>query len=178
MTAASTASAALGRPRVRVAAAAAGVAAALVLTGCSSGGGDDGGTDKSSDSGSSASASASPDSGGSSGGGSGASGGSLEGSWLATTGGKAVVLVIDGKQAGLFVTGGTVCHGTAGEQAGMQMIALKCRGGGNDRSEGMVDSVSDTTLKVDWEGLGEETYQKAEGGKLPTGLPTASLPGS
>ncbi|MGW1025127.1 hypothetical protein ACWD4J_15735 [Streptomyces sp. NPDC002577] len=174
MTTASTASAALGRPRVRVAAAAAGVAAALVLTGCSGGGDDDGATGKSPDTGSSASA----DSGDSSGGGSGASGGSLGGSWLATTDGKAVILVITGKQAGLFATGGTICHGTAGDQAGMQMIALKCTGGSDDRSEGMVESVSDTTLKVDWEGLGEETYQKAEGGKLPTGLPTASLPSS
>ncbi|WP_232789797.1 hypothetical protein [Streptomyces jeddahensis] len=154
--------------------------AALVLTGCSSGGGDDGGsgTDKGSDSGSSASASpsASSDSGDGNGSGSGSAGGRLEGSWLATTDGKAVVLVINGKQAGLFATGGTVCHGTAEEQAGMQMIALTCKGG--DDREGMVESVGDTTMKVDWEGLGEETYQKAEGGKLPTEPPTASLPAS
>ncbi|MBA4863879.1 hypothetical protein H1V43_21465 [Streptomyces sp. PSKA54] len=168
---------------MRIAAAAAGVAATLVLTGCSSDGGDGGGADKSSDTSSSASASASasPDSGDGSGGGggSGSSGGGLEGSWLATTDGKAVALVINGKQAGLFTSGGTVCHGTAGEQAGMQMIALTCTGGNDDRSEGMVGSVTDATLKVTWEGgLGEEIYRRAEGGKLPEGLPTASLSAS
>ncbi|MBA2945033.1 hypothetical protein [Streptomyces himalayensis] len=166
---------------MRIAAAAAGVAATLVLTGCSSDGGDGGGAGKSSDTSSSASASASasPDSGDGSGGGSGSSGGGLEGSWLATTDGKAIALVINGKQAGLFTSGGTVCHGTAGEQAGMQMIALTCTGGNDDRSEGMVGSVTDATLKVTWEGgLGEETYRRAEGGKLPEGLPTASLSAS
>jgi hypothetical protein len=87
-------------------------------------------------------------------------------------------LVINGTQAGLFAMGGTVCSGTAGEQAGMQMIHLKCTGGNKDRSTGMVDSVTSGTMKVTWQGgLGTETYTKAEGGKLPSGFPAAS-PGS
>ncbi|MFJ4538924.1 hypothetical protein ACIP39_23645 [Streptomyces tibetensis] len=158
---------------VRVAAAAAGLAGALVLSACSSGG--DSGDDAAA--GPSPSASASAPAGGDSGSGSdGSSGGPLAGSWLATTGGKAVALVITGKQAALFGTGGSVCSGTAGEESGMRMIRLKCTDGSKDRARGMVDSVNGTSLKVTWEGgLGTETYRKAEGGKLPTGLPTASL---
>ncbi|MFE5752918.1 hypothetical protein ACFQ7I_04210 [Streptomyces massasporeus] len=158
---------------VRVAAAAAGLAGALVLSACSS----DGGSDDDAGSGPAPSASASAGTGGDSGSGSGdAAGGELAGSWLATTDGKAVALVITGKQAALFGTGGSVCSGTAGEESGMRMIRLKCTDGSKDRATGMVDSVNGSSLKVTWEGgLGAETYRKAEGGKLPTGLPTASL---
>ncbi|MEU1006405.1 hypothetical protein ABZ375_38670 [Streptomyces tibetensis] len=160
---------------VRVAAAAAGLAGALVLSACSSGG--DSGDDPSAAP--SPSASSSTPAGSDSGSGSGSdetSGGALAGSWLSTTGGKAVALVITGKQAALFATGGSVCSGTAGEESGMRMIRLKCTDGSKDRATGMVDSVNKTSLKVTWQGgLGTETYRKAEGGKLPTGLPTASL---
>jgi hypothetical protein len=158
---------------VRVAAAAAGLAGVLVLSACSSGG--DSGDDPSAAPSPSASASAPADKDSGSGSG-GSSGGALAGSWLATTGGKAVALVITGKQAALFATGGSVCSGTAGEESGMRMIRLKCTDGSKDRATGMVDSVDKNSLKVTWEGgLGAETYTKAEGGKLPTGLPTASL---
>jgi hypothetical protein len=100
----------------------------------------------------------------------------LQGSWLATTGGKAVALVITGKQAAIFATGGSVCTGTADEESGTRMIRLKCTDGSKDRATGTIDSVSGKSLKVTWEGgLGAETYTKAEGGKLPTGLPTGGL---
>ncbi|SEC75300.1 hypothetical protein SAMN05428938_2882 [Streptomyces sp. KS_5] len=156
--------------RMRVVAAAATLAGALALTACSSDGGSEG------DAAPSGSASASADTGGGTGGGSASAAGALEGSWLATTDGKAVALVITGKQAGLFATGGTVCSGTAGEEGGMRMIRLKCTDGSKDRATGMVESLDKTSLKVTWEGgMGAETYTKAEGGKLPTGLPTANL---
>ncbi|MCK8437813.1 hypothetical protein G3I77_33880 [Streptomyces sp. D2-8] len=166
---------------MRVAAAAAGLAGALALTACSSDG--DSGDDSASSPAPSLSASAGTDggsgdsgSGAGSGSGSGESAGKLAGSWLATTDGKAVALVITGKQAALFATGGSVCSGTAGEESGMRMIRLKCTDGSKDRAAGMVDSVNGSSLKVTWEGgLGAETYTKAEGGKLPTGLPTAGL---
>ncbi|MFF1320087.1 MULTISPECIES: hypothetical protein [Streptomyces] len=155
---------------MRVVAAAATLAGALALTACSSDGGSEG------DAAPSGSASASADTGGGTGGGSASAAGALEGSWLATTDGKAVALVITGKQAGLFATGGTVCSGTAGEEGGMRMIRLKCTDGSKDRATGMVESLDKTSLKVTWEGgMGAETYTKAEGGKLPTGLPTANL---
>ncbi|MFE9764994.1 hypothetical protein ACFYPC_10740 [Streptomyces sp. NPDC005808] len=158
------------RARIAAACAFAGLTTTLVLTGCTSG---DGSTEDSASP--STPASGSADTGGSSGAAS-PSGGKLEGSWLATTDGKAVALVITGTQAGLFETGGTVCSGSAGEESGMQMIRLTCTNGNKDRAVGMVDSVSGTAMKVTWEGdLGTESYTKSEGGQLPTGLPTASL---
>ncbi|MGW5255242.1 hypothetical protein ACWERW_19840 [Streptomyces sp. NPDC004012] len=158
------------RRQAHVTLAFAGLAAALLLTGCSSGSGDSGsGAD---DSSTPSAAGSTADTGGSPS----AKAGKLEGSWLATTGGKAVALVITGKQAALFSTGGTVCSGTAGEEAGMQMIHLKCTDGSKHRASGMVDSVNSANMKVTWAGgVGTETYTKAEGGKLPSGLPTASL---
>ncbi|MFF7767503.1 hypothetical protein ACFZC7_13480 [Streptomyces massasporeus] len=159
---------------VRVAAAAAGLAGVLVLSACSSDGGS--GDDSASSAAPSPSTSAGAGDSGSGSGSGDSAGGELAGSWLATTDGKAVALVITGKQAALFGTGGSVCSGTAGEESGMRMIRLKCTDGSKDRATGMVDSVNGSSLKVTWEGgLGAETYRKTEGGKLPTGLPTASL---
>jgi hypothetical protein len=162
----------------RAAAVAVTLAGALALTACSGDGGSD--SDATDDAGPSASATASADTGGATGdatgGGSASAAGELGGSWLATTDGKAVVLMINGNEAGLFATGGTVCSGSTGEEDGMRMIRLKCTDGSKDRAVGMVDSVAKTSLKVTWEGgLGSETYTKSEGGKLPTGLPTAGL---
>lgn len=160
----------MSRRHLRIAAAAAGLAGALVLTACSGGGSNDG-----SSSSPSTPAASSADTGGGAGGTTSPSG-SLQGSWLATTGGKAVALVINGKQAGLFSTGGAVCSGTAGKEAGMQMIHLTCTTGGKERATGMVDSVSRNSLKITWSGsAGKETYTRSEGGTLPSGLPTASL---
>lgn len=164
------------RRRMRIAAAAVSLAGALTLTACG-GGGDSDSDDSSSPSGS-ASSTATADTGGGTGGSSSsaAPSGGLAGSWLATTKGKAVVLMVNGTEAGLFATGGTICSGTAGEEDGMRMIRLTCTDGSKDRQTGMVDSVSKTGLKVTWEGgLGAETYTKSEGGQLPSGLPTASL---
>lgn len=162
----------VSRRQVRIAAAAAGLAGALALTACSSGG--DSTDDSSAGPSTSAASTATADTGGGSGGASSASG-DLQGSWLATTGGKAVALVINGKQAGLFSTGGSVCSGTAGKEAGMEMIHLTCTNGDKGRATGMVDSVSRSSLRITWSGkVGKETYTKAEGGNLPSGLPTAS----
>jgi len=162
----------VSRRQVRIAAAAAGLVGALALTACSSGG--DSTDDSSAGPSTSAASTATADTGGGSGGASSASG-DLQGSWLATTGGKAVALVINGKQAGLFSTGGSVCSGTAGKEAGMEMIHLTCTNGDKGRATGMVDSVSKSSLRITWSGkVGKETYTKAEGGNLPSGLPTAS----
>jgi len=160
--------------RAPIAVAAAGLTAALALAGCS-GDSDSGDKESATPSASTATSTATADTGGSSG--TTKQAAELEGSWLATTGGKAVALVINGTKAGLFATGGTVCSGTAGEEAGMQMIHLTCTDGNKDRKSGMVDSVNSTGMKVTWSGggLGAETYTKAEGGQLPSGLPTASL---
>nr|WP_086603264.1 hypothetical protein [Streptomyces swartbergensis] len=169
------------RRRARVAAAAAGLAGVLLLSACSGGGhsGDDSATSPAPSATASTGTSGDSGSGSDSGSASGSDGsdaGGLQGSWLATTGGKAVALVITGKQAAIFATGGSVCTGTAGEESGTRMIRLKCTDGNKDRATGTVDSVNSKSLKVTWEGdLGTETYTKAEGGKLPTGLPTGGL---
>ncbi|MFD0316465.1 hypothetical protein [Streptomyces flavalbus] len=161
--------------RRRLAVAAAGLAGVFLLGAC----GDDGGSDADDGTPSpsaSASTTSTADTGGGTGGSSPTASGDLEGSWLATTGGDAVALVVTGDKAGLFATGGTVCSGTAGEASGAQTIRLTCTDGSDDRKTGRVDSVDGTTLKVTWEGgLGTETYTKAEGGQLPTGLPTKGL---
>ncbi|GGV06444.1 hypothetical protein GCM10010260_50040 [Streptomyces filipinensis] len=144
---------------------AAGLAGAVaVLTACSGGGGGR--------SASSASPSATASTAGS-GAVTGAAG-KLQGSWIATSGGKIVALVITGKKAGLFVTGRKAwCQGAAGEEAGMQMIHLTCPDGDKSRATGMVDSVDGKGLTVNWSGgTGRETYTKADGGKLPSAAPT------
>ncbi|MFE5036816.1 hypothetical protein [Streptomyces sp. NPDC056683] len=158
------------RPALRIVAAAAGLAGALALTACSGGGGS--GDSSATPSGtSSAGATATGGSDGST-----ASSDALQGSWITTSGGKIVALVVTGKEAGLFETGGAVCTGSAGKEAGMRMIHLTCTDGSKDRVTGMVDSVSKSDMKVTWSGKsGEETYTKAEGGKLPSGLPKAGL---
>ncbi|MGY1499970.1 hypothetical protein ACW4TU_25895 [Streptomyces sp. QTS52] len=159
-------------------ASAAGVAAVLLLAGCSGDGGSDGGSASGGTGSSAPSSSPSPSEAGSGEGGSGSTtaDSALVGSWLTTSKGSAVALVITGTKAGLFATGGTVCSGTAGKEAGMQMFRLTCSDGTKDRAEGMVDSVDRTSMKITWEsGLGTETYTKAQGGQLPSGLPTAGL---
>ncbi len=157
---------------------AAGAAAVLLLAGCSGdGGSDDGPTSGGTDSSASSSSPSSSDTGsGESSGGSTAVDSALVGSWLTTSKGSAVALVVTGAKAGLFATGGTVCSGTAGKEAGMRMVRLTCSDGNKDRAEGMVDSVDKASMKITWEsGLGTETYTKAQGGQLPSGFPTAGL---
>ncbi|MFI5977883.1 hypothetical protein [Streptomyces sp. NPDC051452] len=153
--------------RVRSAALAAGLAGALALALTACGGGDSKGDSSSP---SSAGTTPSPSTGSTSVTG---TSGQLQGSWITTAGGKVVALVINGKKAGVFATGGTVCSGTAGSESGMRMIHLTCTDGSKDRVSGMVDSVDAKTMKVTWSGkLGQETYTRAEGGKLPSGLPS------
>ncbi|WP_308408602.1 hypothetical protein [Streptomyces sp. AC627_RSS907] len=161
----------------RAAAAAVGLVGALVLTACTDEGGSDdgagGGDAPSAVPSGSASPSPSPSASADPGAG---TGGGLDGSWLATTGGDAVALMVTGDKAALFATGGAVCSGTADEGSGARTIRLKCTDGSDDRATGTVESVDGTSLTVKWRGaLGEETYTRSEGGSLPPGLPTAGL---
>lgn len=164
---------------VRIGTAAAGLVAALVLTGCSSDGGDgeDEGKDKgSSSAGSSAGSDGSEtpgEGGGDSGADSGAKDGSSEGSWVATADGNPLALVIAGKQATLLGEN-VLCSGTAAGDA----IKLKCAKGDSGRTEGTVESVNGTSMTVSWQGGSEDQFTRTKGGKLPEGLPTAGLPES
>jgi hypothetical protein len=143
------------------------VGALAALTACSGGGGDG---DRTAASATPTTASASPSGSGEVSG----AAGKLQGSWITTSGGRIVALVITGKKAGLFVTGRKAwCQGAAGEESGMQMIHLTCPDGNKDRVTGMVDAVDAKGMTVSWSGkTGKETYTKAEGGKLPSALPT------
>ncbi|MFE9677332.1 hypothetical protein ACFYO5_24930 [Streptomyces sp. NPDC006259] len=158
-----------------VAVTAAVLAGALAVTACSDGDGSDGAS--SATPGVTAGTGTGEGSGGTGGtSGSVTASGELEGSWLATADGRAVALIITGRQAALFATGGTVCSGTAGKEAAMTMIRLTCPSGKKDRTTGMVDSADGKSLRITWDGAaGEETYTKAEGGQWPSGLPTAGL---
>ncbi|WP_371527991.1 hypothetical protein OG302_19780 [Streptomyces sp. NBC_01283] len=157
---------------VRIGAAAAGLVAALVLTGCSSDGGDGG--DEGKDKGSAGSSAGTPDEGGAdSGADSGAKDGSSEGSWVATADGNPLALVIAGKQATLLGEN-VLCSGTASAET----IRLKCAKGDSDRTEGTVESVNGTSMTVSWQGAGKDQFTRTKGGKLPDGLPTAGIPGS
>jgi hypothetical protein len=142
-------------------------AAALALTGCSSNDSDSGSGGASDTPSASSSASA---------GGGSQAGGSLDGSWVAGADSKIVALAVHDGQAGFFDSSGTTCTGTTGTEQGTQTIHLTCANGDKDRSDGTVESVDASTLKVNWKGLGEETYTKTQGGQLPSGLPTAGLP--
>ncbi|MFA3877620.1 hypothetical protein ABS735_28770 [Streptomyces sp. MMCC 100] len=164
------------RRHARVAALALGLAAALTACtdgGAADGGSDGGGTTSSAAPGASASSGPGGDAGGSP---SAGATGEVEGSWLATSDGQAVALMVTGGKAALFATGGTVCSGTTDETSGTPTIRLKCTDGSDDRTTGKVGAVDETSLTVDWEGdVGEETYTRSEGGSLPPGLPTAGI---
>ncbi|MFC9054362.1 hypothetical protein ACFTWJ_28140, partial [Streptomyces anthocyanicus] len=119
---------------MRVAALSLGLVGALALTACTDGGDSDGGGSGEGSGGDKSSAapgaSASTDPGGDAGGSpSAGAAGELEGSWLATTDGQAVALMVTGDKAALFATGGTVCSGTTEETSGTRTIRLKCADG-------------------------------------------------
>jgi len=80
--------------------------------------------------------------------------------------------MVEGGKASLYATGGTVCNGTAEGGA----IRLTCLAGKKDRTSGTVESVDAGKLVVTWAGsVGKETYTKADGGALPSGVPTGGL---
>ncbi|KIF02920.1 hypothetical protein PL81_27260 [Streptomyces sp. RSD-27] len=114
---------------------------------------------------------AAPTAGASTGAGAAAGAGTLDGGWISMQNpGKGVVLTVKGQKA-LVVEAATglTCEGSATGAA----LDLKCPPGAT-RSKGKVDSVDATTLKVTWEGAGQDTFQRSETGKLPSlpALPT------
>ncbi|MGW3624378.1 hypothetical protein [Streptomyces sp. NPDC000880] len=144
--------------RVRTSVAAAGLVAALALTGCGSGGGADAGKDTKT--------SAAPTQAGD-----GATGsGSIEGAWTGVTDGKAVALTVSGKTAAV-IADGHVCTGEVMDH-GKPMLSLKCADGNTDRSMGSIESNDGTTLVVSWGAGAKDTLTKTDPAKLPTGLPT------
>ncbi|MEU1468685.1 hypothetical protein ABZ434_10740 [Streptomyces sp. NPDC005761] len=152
---------------------AAGLLAALALTGCSSDS-DKGGTDKSSGS----ATTPAPTGGGSSDSGSGAddtTGGlkALEGAWAGQTDGKAVVLSVASGKA-VVVADSHVCSGTA-KDMGKPMLALTCADGNTDRTMGAIESNDGKTVVVSWDGGTKDTLAKTDADSLE-GLPDLPTP--
>ncbi|MEW1639355.1 hypothetical protein AB0469_35535 [Streptomyces sp. NPDC093801] len=149
--------------------AAAGLAAALTLTACGSSGSPK--ADTKPGAAASAPAASTPTAAPTAGADAGAAGGTLDGGWLSMQNpGKGVVLTVKGQKA-LVVEAATglTCEGSATGTT----LDLKCPPGAT-RSKGKVDSVDATTLKVTWDGAGQDTFQRSEAGKLPSlpALPT------
>ncbi|MGX1884514.1 hypothetical protein [Streptomyces sp. NPDC055287] len=164
------------REYLRTTVAAAAVAATLVLTGCSgdSGGGTGGdkGKDKGGNNTGTGQSSTPPgeDQGASA---------DVSGSWLATTDGKIVALIIQGSDAA--VAGQHVCSGTVARKDKVT-LELKCPDGNADRTTGVVTPGSGgDSITVKWGSGIEDRFKKsAAGEKLPDGIPTdmPKIPGS
>ena len=142
--------------------AAAGLAVALVLTGCGSSKSDAKPAPKS-PSGSDSSSSAPG------GDGTPATSKELQGSWTTTSGGKTVAMAIADKGVGLLSP--HVCSGTVAETSGMTMLTLKCADGNTERTQGMA-TINGDKLQVKWEGGGTDSFTRGKTGSLPAGLPT------
>ncbi|MDQ1009244.1 hypothetical protein QFZ82_003729 [Streptomyces sp. V4I23] len=146
---------------VRMSAAAAGLVAALALTGCGSSESDDtGGGDK---------ASAAPTESGDTGGGEGRPR-DIEGTWTGLSDGKPVALSVTQGKAALLADG----HACTGEvqETGRQTLSLKCADGNTDRTTGSVESNDGTTLVISWDAGKKDTLKKSDAGEPPAGLPT------
>ncbi|MEU8890306.1 hypothetical protein [Streptomyces sp. NPDC048442] len=154
---------------IRSGAGAAALAAALLLTGCSSdgnGGGDAKGSAKP------PAATSGAGTGGETGAPSGDAGNAdIKGSWMATTHGKLVVLTVQDDMAG--IAGEHLCTGRT-VRTGKVSLDLKCANGNTDRTKGEVTVGADgKTLTVKWEGSGiEDKFSKAPSDALPTRIPT------
>ncbi|GES32922.1 hypothetical protein AB0G60_23345 [Streptomyces angustmyceticus] len=146
--------------------------AAMLLTGCGSGGDTGGGNDskptKSPD------APATPDKP--------ADAGAVEGAWKGGSAGSPQVLVIS-KGTVAFSNGHkAACLGKVQQMAGMTMAALKCTDGDTTRTMGTLKAGADgKTLTVDWKNGPTEKYTKSSDGsvkipdmpQLPSGVPTS-----
>ncbi|MGW2859486.1 hypothetical protein [Streptomyces sp. NPDC001205] len=142
-----------------------GLAAALLISGCSSGG-TDRASDKPSDKPSakapatSGAPSASTPAQGRGKGTPAASGpasGGIDGDWVAVTQGKPVALVIKGKNAS--VLGEHLCNGTTSSAAGTATLHLKCPDGNTARTKGTA-RLNGSTLEVSWAGFGKDEFTR------------------
>ncbi|MFP1628575.1 hypothetical protein ACLB9X_26160 [Streptomyces sp. 5K101] len=148
---------------VRMSAAAAGLVAALALTGCGSSESDDnGGGDK---------ASAAPTESGATGGGEGRPR-DVEGTWTGISDGKPVALSVTQGKAALLADGHACTGDVQGADTDKLMLSLKCADGNTDRTTGSVESNDGTTLVISWATGKKDTLKKSTAGEVPGGLPT------
>lgn len=152
---------------------AAGLVAAVTLTGCGS---DSGKSDsgKAATAGQASATGGASDSGGSDDSGSAADASALEGTWAGLTDGKAVALSVASGKAAL-VADAHVCSGEV-KDMGKVMLELKCTDGNTDRTMGSIESNNGKTITVSWDGGGKDTLAKTDPGALPTALPGLPTP--
>ncbi|MDX3850946.1 hypothetical protein [Streptomyces sp. AK02-01A] len=154
------------RRLVRTSVIAAGLVAALALTGCGAGdSGADPAEDRSGTAASGPTGSGAPDSGGD------AASGGIDGTWAALTDGKAVALSVKAGKVAL-VADQHVCQGSV-EDMGEPMLSLKCPDGNSDRTMGAIESNDGKTLVISWGSGKKDTLTKTVDGKLPGGPPTS-----
>lgn len=95
--------------------------------------------------------------------------GSLTGIWSTKVDGKDLMLTVVGDGAALVYGTDKPCTGRVTD-AGKPTITLKCPEGGEERTNGSVDSVDSQALKVTWNGGDTDTF--ARQADAPSGLPT------
>lgn len=95
--------------------------------------------------------------------------GSLTGVWSTKVDGKDLMLTVVGDGAVLARGMDKPCTGRVTD-AGKPTITLKCPAGGEERTNGSVDSVDSQSLKVTWNGGDTDTFSRQA--DAPSGLPT------
>ncbi|UGY92982.1 hypothetical protein [Streptomyces gobiensis] len=86
--------------------------------------------------------------------------GTVQGIWNSEVDGKVYVLSIAGDVASLIRHDGQTCTGRVTD-TGKPSLTIKCpNGGGEERTNGTVDSIEGKTMKVSWNGGDTDTYTK------------------
>ncbi|MDT0615745.1 hypothetical protein [Streptomyces lancefieldiae] len=92
----------------------------------------------------------------------------LTGTWGSTSGtwnpelGPGSVLVLHIRNLQVELMGDHHCFGTVAKEDGLHVIRLKCDDGNTDRTVGRVYGLVADTMTVDWEGLGADSFRRAE----------------
>ncbi|KAF2777313.1 MULTISPECIES: hypothetical protein [unclassified Streptomyces] len=85
--------------------------------------------------------------------------GSRSGTWSSGPGGV-FVLRVEGSKVELM--GDRHCRGNVAREDGLHVIRLTCDDGNTDRSVGRVYGLSADGMTVEWEGLGADSFERAE----------------
>ncbi|EHN75678.1 hypothetical protein SMCF_4877 [Streptomyces coelicoflavus ZG0656] len=82
----------------------------------------------------------------------------LSGTWGTRTG--LVLLRVRGRAVEMM--GAHHCQGEVAKEGGLHVIRLTCDDGNTDRSVGRVYGLSADGMTVEWEGLGADSFERAE----------------
>lgn len=93
----------------------------------------------------------------------------LEGAWAGLTDGRSVTLLVKEGQA-VLVADQHVCSGSL-QDMGQPMLALTCTDGNTDRTMGTIRSNDGKKLVISW-GSKKDSLMKADAESVPSGLPS------